>query len=85
MTNQLTLIEIKKTSDNNSITVELLKNVHQKTYFPNNLKIGSLGNKKVLEKSQIGWGQMAVPSLRSRNQSLVIGVRYYTKAELKVC
>ena len=48
------------------MTAEFYKNVYQKDDF---IKI--LGNKEVLEKSQIGWKWMLVPSLPSRNKFLV--------------
>ena len=42
-----------------------------------------LGNKKVLEKSQIERRQMLVPSLPSRNKFLTIAVKNYTEADSK--
>ena len=36
------------------------------------------GNEKVFQKSQIGWRQMLVLSLPSRNNFLVIAVKNYT-------
>ena len=38
----------------------------------NDFKLRILGNKKVLEKTQIGWSQMLVASQLSRNKFLVI-------------
>ena len=58
-------------------TLNLYQNLYQKTYF-NDFKLGILGNKKILEKSQIGWRQMLVNSLPSRNNLLVIAVKNYT-------
>ena len=51
------------------MTAEFWKNFYQKTYL-NEFRLGILGNKKVLEKFQIGWRQMPVPSLSSRNVNL---------------
>ena len=47
-------------------------------HYLNNLRLGILGNKKLLEKSQIGWRQILVTSLPSRNIYLVIAVKNYT-------
>ena len=60
-----------KSSGNDSMTAEFYKNVYQKTYLPKDFRLRITGNKKVLEKSQIGWRQMLVPSLPSRNKVLV--------------
>ena len=60
------------------MTAEFYKNVYQKEDF---IKI--LGNKEVLEKSQIGWKWMLVPSLPSRNKFLVKAVKNYTEADFK--
>ena len=60
-----------------SITAEFCKNFYQKIYL-NSFRLGILGNKKVLEKSQIGRRQMLVPSLLPRNNFLVIAVKNYT-------
>ena len=57
------------------MAAEFCKNFYQKTYL-NNFRVGILENKKVLEKSQVGWRQMLVPSLPSRNDSLVIVENY---------
>ena len=59
------------------MTAEFCKNFYQKTYL-NDFRLGILGNNKVLEKSQIGWRYMLVPSLLSRNNFLVIAVKNYT-------
>ena len=56
------------------MTAEFRKNLYQKT----NLKDLRLGIKKVLEKSQIGWRQMILPSLPSGTNFLVIAVKNYT-------
>ena len=60
------------------MTAEFYKNVYQKDDF---IKI--LGNKEVLEKSQIGWKWMLFPSLPSRNKFLVKAVKNYTDADFK--
>ena len=60
------------------MTAEFYKNVYQKNDF---IKI--LGNKKVLEKSQIRWKWMLVPSLPSRNKFLVKAVKNFTEADFK--
>ena len=36
------------------MTADFYKSIYQKTYLPNNFRLMILGNKKVLEKSQIG-------------------------------
>ena len=48
------------------MTQEFCKNIYQKIYL-NDFRLGILGNKKVSEKSQVGWRKMLVPSLHSRN------------------
>ena len=48
------------------MNAEFCKNFDQKTYL-NDLRLEILGNKKVLEKLQIRWRQMLVPSVPSRN------------------
>ena len=63
-----------RSSKHDSMTAEFWKNFYQKI----NLKDLRLGIKKILEKSQIGWGQMLVPSLPSENSFLVIAVKKYT-------
>ena len=60
------------------------QNVYQKIYLPNDFRLRIFGRKKILEKSQIGWGQMLVPSLPSRNKLLVIAVKNYTEVDFKV-
>ena len=55
---------------------EFWKNFYQKTYL-NDFRLGILGNKKVLEKCQIGWRQILVPSLSSRNVCFVTAVKNY--------
>ena len=65
-----------KSSKHDSMTAEFCKNFYQKTYL-NDFRLGILGNKKVLEKFQIGWREMLVPSLPSRNNFLVIAVKNY--------
>ena len=47
---------------------------YQKAYLKD-FRLGILGNEKVLEKSQIRWRKMLVPSLPSRNNFLVIAVK----------
>ena len=63
------------------MTAEFYKNVYQKTYLPNDFRLRILGNNKVLEKSQIRWRQMLVPSLLSRNKFLIKAVKNYTEAD----
>ena len=58
--------------DNDCITEEFNKTVYQ----TNNFKRRTLGNKKVFEKTQIGWRQMLVDSHPSRNKFLVIVVEF---------
>ena len=36
------------------MTADFYKSIYQKKYLPNNFRLMILGNKKVLEKSQIG-------------------------------
>ena len=60
------------------MTAEFYKKVYQKSDF---IKIS--GNKKVLEKSQIRWKWMLVPSLPSRNKFLVKAVKNFTEADFK--
>ena len=66
------------------MTVEFYKSVYQKTYLPNDFRLRILGNKKLLEKSQIEWRQTLVPSLPCRSKFLVIAVKNYTEADFKV-
>ena len=66
------------------MTAEFYKNIYQKTYLPNDFRLRILGNNKVLEKSQIEWRQMLLPSFPSRNKFLVIAVKIYTEADFKV-
>ena len=66
------------------MTGELQKNVYQKNYLLNGFKLKILENKKVLEESQIGWAQILVPSLPSRNKFLVIAVKNYTISDCKI-
>ena len=65
-----------KSSKQDGMTAEFYKNLYQKTYLKD-LRLGILANKKVLEKSQIGWRQMLVPSLPSRNNFLLIASKNY--------
>ena len=69
----------KKFSDSECMTAEFCKSVYQ----AKNFKLKILGNKRVLGKTQIGWGQMQVPSHSSRNKFLVIVVNIYTETDLK--
>ena len=66
------------------MTAEFYKNVYQKTYLPNDFRIRILEKKKVLETSLIRWRQMLVSSIPSRNNRLVMAVKNYTEAYLKV-
>ena len=63
-------------------------NIYQITFLPNNFRLRIIENKKVLEKSQIGWTQTLVPSLPFRNKFLVmnkfLAVKNYTEADFKV-
>ena len=45
---------------------------HKNVYQTNDFRLKILGNKKVFEKTQIGWRQMLVASQPSRNKFLVI-------------
>ena len=67
----------KKSSKHDKMTAEFCSNVYQKTYL-NDLRFGILGNKKLLEKSQIGWKHILVISLPSRKKFLVIAVKNFT-------
>ena len=62
-----------------------LHNCRNSTKNPNDFRLRILGNKKVFEKTQIGWRQMLVASQLSRNKFLVIVVKIYTEADFKVC
>ena len=66
-------------SENDCMTAEFYKNIYQ----ANNFRLKILGNKRVLEKTQIGWRQMQVPSQPSSNKFLVIVVKIYTEADSK--
>ena len=61
------------------MTAEFCENLYQK----NDFRLRLLGNKKVLEKPQIGWRHMLVPSLHSRNFFLEIAVKNYTETDTK--
>ena len=67
-----------KSSKHDRMTAEFCKKNYQKTYL-SDFRLGILVNKKVLEKSRIGWRQMLVPRLPSRNNFVVIAVKNYTK------
>ena len=54
VSNQLASKKKKKSSGNDSMTADFYKSIYQKKYLPNNFRLMILGNKKVLEKSQIG-------------------------------
>ena len=60
-----------KSSKYDSMTAEFCKNFYQKTYLKD-FQLRVLGNKKVLEKSQIGWRQMLVPSLPGLDKGLKV-------------
>lgn len=70
-------------SDNGTMTAEFYKHVYQKTYLPNDFRPRILGNKKTLEKFQIGR-QMPVRNVPSRHNVLVIRVKNYTETDVKV-
>ena len=72
-----------KSSKHDSMTAEFCKNFYQKTNL-NDFRLGILGNKKVLKKFQIGWREMLVASLPSRNNFLVIAVKNY-RLQMKDC
>ena len=59
-----------------SMTAEFCKSFYHKTYL-NDFRLGILGNKKALEKFQIGWRQMLVRSLPTGNDFLVMAVKNY--------
>ena len=61
-----------------------LYNCRNSTKKPNDFRLRILGNKKVFEKTQIGWRQILVASQLSRNKFLVIVVKIYTEAHFKV-
>ena len=61
-----------------------LYNCRNSTKKPNDFRLRILGNKKVFEKTQIGWRQILVASQLSRNKFLVIVVKIYTEADFKV-
>ena len=67
-------------SGNNCMTAEFYKNVYQMNDFSPRI----LENKKVFEKTQIGWRQMLVTSHPCRKYFLVIVVKIYTEADFKV-
>ena len=71
-----------KSSDNDSMTVEFYKNVYL-DLSPKQFQMRILGDKKILKKPQIGWRQILVPSLLSRNKGLIIAVKNYTKADFR--
>ena len=66
------------------MTADFYKSIYQKKYLPNNFRLMILGNKKVLEKSQIGWTQVLVPILLSRHKDLVIAVKNCTEPVVEV-
>ena len=45
---------------------------YKNVYQTNDCRLKILGNKKVFEKTQVGWRQMLVASQPSRNKFLVI-------------
>ena len=53
--------------------------------WPNDLRLGILGNKEILRKYQI-WVETCLPvsSLPSRNQTLAIAVKKYAKVDIKL-
>ena len=58
------------------MTAEFCKKVYQNTYLYDS-RFRILGNEKVLEKPQIGWRQMLVPSHSSENTFLVMADKNY--------
>ena len=70
----------KTFSGNDCMSASFYKNIYQMNDF--SLRI--LGNKKVFEKTQIGWRQMLVTSHPCTNNNLVIVVKIYTEADIKV-
>ena len=70
-----------KSSDNNNKTAEFYK-----TFIKPSISQPTSGseNKKILEKSQIGWRQTLVPSLHSVNTFLVIAVKNCTELDFNV-
>ena len=57
---------------------------YESVYRAENFRLKILGNKKVLGKTQIEWGQMQVPRHLSINKFWVIVVNIYTEADFKV-
>ena len=53
--------------------------------WPNDLRLGILGNKEILRKYQI-WVETCLPvsSLSSRNQTLAIAVKKHAKVDIKL-
>ena len=62
-----------------------LHKFYKNVYQTNDFRLRILGNKKVFEKTQIGWRQILEASQLSRNKFLVIVVKIYTEADFKVC
>ena len=70
----------KNFSDNDCMTTEFYKNV----YEMNNFRLRILQNKKVFEKTQMGWRQILLASHPSRNKFLVRVAKIYREADFKV-
>ena len=62
------------------MTTEFYKNV----YEMNNFRLRILQNKKVFEKTQMGWRQILLASYPSRNKFLVRVAKIYREADFKV-
>ena len=62
------------------MTTEFYKNV----YEMNNFWLRILQNKKVFEKTQMGWRQILLASHPSRNKFLVRVAQIYREADFKV-
>ena len=72
-----------KPLDNDSMAAEFYKNVYQ-DLSPKQLQTEDLRKQESINKSQIGWRQILVPSLPCRNKVWVIAVKNYTEADFKV-
>ena len=73
----------KKLLDNDSMAAEFYKNVYH-DLSPKQLQTEDLRKQESIKKSQIGWRQILVPSLPSRNKVWVIAVKNYAEADFKV-
>ena len=51
---------------------------------PNDVRLGILGNYEIWKKIRMRWRQNTVTNLPSRNKSLAMAVKNYTKADAKL-